>query len=280
MKRKFFEKNWKKFEKIAQKMKKNKPEMTLNSLRVLGVGVSSTSEEKALEFLKEKLQKGDKFWIATPNPEMVVKARHEPWFKKLLNSASFSLPDGVGLVWASRALHGNKGLKRRVTGADFMLTFCQEAEKKGWRVFFLGGGLGVAQEALEVLKKQFPKLVGEADEGPQIVIEDGKLKFEKEDENKKVVEKINKFSPDLLFVGFGMGKQEAWIDKFLPKLKVGGAMVVGGSFDYLSGRIRRAPKVFQKANLEWLWRLVQEPWRLKRQLALLEFVYLVAKEKF
>lgn len=259
-------------------MKKTTPKMPGSSLQILGVGVSSTSEVKALKFVRKNLKKKKKFWIATPNPEMLVKAQRQAWFKRALNASSLAIPDGIGLVLASKILFGRKGLKKRVAGVDFMLALCRQARKEGWKVFLLGGRPGVAGEALEVLKNRFPGLEGKAYEGPRLRMENGQLKVEKE-ENEKAIKMINKFRPHLLFVGFGMGKQEVWIVKFLPKLKVGGAMVVGGSFDLISGRARRAPKILQKKGLEWLWRLIFQPWRIKRQLALLEFLFLVGRQK-
>jgi len=260
-------------------MKKNRVETHGNTLQILGVGVSSASEEQVLSFVRNSLKKKHKFFIATPNPEMVVKAYKEAWFRDLLNQASIAIPDGLGLVLASK-LFQKGSLSKRITGVDLMQTLCCQAAKRRWKVFFLGGKPGIAKKALANLKKRFPGLLGKASSGPVFEVKNGNFQFENKKTNKRLIKKINKEKPHLLFVGFGMGKQEAWVVRFLPELKIGGAMVVGGSFDFISGRVKRAPQILQKMGLEWFWRLAKEPWRIKRQLSLLEFVFLIFKERF
>lgn len=265
--------------KVFPKSPKARKELSGNSLRILGVGVNSTSTSSVLEWVRKKLAKREKFWIATPNPEMVVLAQEDGEFKKILNEASLAIPDGQGLLWAAKIL-GLK-LKERIAGTDFLAKLCREAAKEGWRVFFLGGKEKVAQEALVKLQKLYPGLGGLAFGGPKkLKIENFKLKIDDKTRNQEAIERINRFKPDLLFVGFGMGKQERWIRENLKLLKVGGAMVVGGAFDFYSGRLRRAPVWWQKRGLEWLWRLILEPWRWRRQTNLIKFVWLVLKECF
>lgn len=243
--------------------------MNRQTLQIGGVAVNSTSSNLVLTFVTEKLAKKEKFWIATPNPEMIIHAQEHPEFKKTLNQADWAIPDGSGVVWASKILGGP--IRERVTGVDLMEKLCRRSAEEGWTVFLLGGKGKVAEKALEVLEGRYVGLKGMAEEGPLIETEDRR--------DEETIEKINKFKPDLLFVGFGMGKQEEWVVKNLDKLQIGGAMVVGGAMDFISGKVRRSPVWLQKIGLEWFWRLCQQPWRIKRQTALIRFVFLVAREK-
>ena len=151
-----------------------------------------------------------------------------------------------------------------------MVNLCQLAAKKGWKVFLLGGMEGAAEKAAEELNSS---LKIETDQG----VKD--IKNEKKEENERIIRKINQFQPQLLFVAYGAPYQEKWIAKNLPKLKVNIAMGAGGAFDYISGKVGRSPQFVREIGLEWLWRLIREPWRIKRQLALIKFLLLVIKEK-
>lgn len=269
--------NFQKLKKNQRKDQKSKKKTPQQTLQISGVGISSTELVEVLAFVRKKIAQKEKFWIATPNPEMITLAQKDVEFRYALNSADLAIPDGVGLVWASKILGGQ--LKSRLTGTDLMEQLCWEAAQKDWRVFFLGGRKGVAQKALENLKNRYPELEGMADAGPELVISNWELVIKDTKTNQKTIAKINRFAPDLLFVGFGMGKQERWILKYLDTLQIGGALVVGGAFDFWAGNVRRAPAWVRQRGLEWLWRLILQPWRIKRQLALIEFVFLVFKEK-
>lgn len=251
----------------------------MTKIEILGIQVDNLTETEVVEAVRQKIRHKEKFWIATPNPEMIVKGQKEPSFARILNSADLAVPDGAGLIWAGRIL--GQALSERVTGTDLMAKLCKVAAQEKWRVALLGGRNGVASEALEALKKHYPGLEGIALPGPlRMGVKDGKLEVEDEKENQEAIAKINHFQPDLLFVGFGMGKQERWVVQHLKDLKIGGALVVGGAFDYYSGRIRRAPLWIRKICFEWFWRLWGEPWRWKRQRKLLTFAWLVIKERF
>lgn len=241
---------------------------------ILGVGITKASENEILEYIIKKLEKtNEKIIIFTPNPEIIVKTYKDPAFKKVLNSADVSLPDGEGVVIASRFMR--KNIKKRITGIDFMLRLCESVSrynagvkkvasgdaKKLVMMGFIGGQGGVAQEASKCLKKKFPGLV----------VNIAKNEWSEADENKKT---------DILFVAFGAPKQEKWIYDNIQKLPVRVMMSVGGSLDVLSGRITRAPKIFQFVKAEWLFRLVIQPWRWKRQLALIVFIFFVANDFF
>jgi len=213
---------------------------------VLGIKVDRVTLPQALKIVDLWLASGrSKHYITTPNPEMIVAAQKDPAFKRILNAADLAIPDGAGLRLAD-------GRLRRLAGADLMLALI----KKGHKTLLCGSKPGVAQTAAKKLAdpERSRRVVGITDPN---------------------LSKINKIKPDLLFVALGHGKQEKWIDKNLPKLKVKVAMGVGGSLDYIAKPWLRAPQVLQTLGLEWLWRLILQPWRIKRQLSLLEFVYLV-----
>lgn len=276
--------NFRKLKKNQRKDQKGEQKTPKQTLQILGVGVTSTSTSSVLAFVRKKIAQKEKFWIATPNPEMIVLAQKDTGFKQALNSADLAIPDGVGLVWASWILGGQ--LESRLTGTDLMERLCQESAQNGWRVFFLGSSGDIAQKALEVLMGHYPGLRGMAEAGPELVISlpagkagNWELVIKDTKTNQKTIAKINQFAPDLLFVGFGMGKQELWILKYLDTLQIGGALVVGGAFDFWAGNVRRAPLWIRNIGLEWCWRLILQPWRIKRQTALAQFVFLILREK-
>lgn len=254
----------------------------LEKKNILGVVVTSENQEKVLEYTLQRLESpSKKFFITTPNPEMVVFAQAHPEFKHILSEAEVALPDGVGLFLASKLL--GDPLKDRITGVDFIEMLCKKCERKPLSIGFLGARSGVAQRTAECLKKKYPwiKVAFVGDEWPTEV-ESGKLKKESFSKNE-----ISKFSTlnsqfstriDILFVAFGFPKQEEWIYKNLDKLPVTAAMGVGGAFDYISGEVMRAPKFIRAIGLEWLFRLIRQPWRIKRQLALVKFVSLMMEE--
>ena len=231
--------------------------------QVLGIKIDSTSMSGVLRNVKRWIESNrGKRYMVTPNPEMVVLAQRDKQFLRVLNRADLAIPDGVGLRLADKRL-------RRVAGVDLVAELIKLAAKKGWRVMLLGGRPGVAVKAAERWQGGNKGLLVAALAGPQ------RIERVSAAENSRLIERINQFKPDLLLVGFGHGKQEKWIAKNLARLKVKVAMGVGGAIDILAQPWKRAPKLCQCLGLEWLWRLLLQPWRLRRQLALVKFVWLV-----
>lgn len=230
----------------------------MEATKILGVKVNNATKEEALEFIKRGLIKGGKkIKIFTPNPEIIAFAGNNKRFKTILNTSDLALPDGMGVIWAGKLLGRN--FKERIAGADFMEMLCQTAEKQGLTVGLMGGGAKIAERTAECLLRKYPKL---------------KIVFTSSEWALKGA------AIDILFVAFGFPKQEQWIYENLPKIPVKAAMAVGGSFDYISGAVPRAPLFIRKVGLEWLFRLIIQPWRIRRQLALLQFIFLVFKERF
>lgn len=251
----------------------------LKSINLLGVKITADSEEKVLEYVFERLKKGSKkFFITTPNPEILVYSNFHLDYRDKLNESEVALPDGIGLIFAAKLL--GKPLKNRISGTDFVKKLCEKSEKNPVSIGFLGGKAGIAEKAALCLQKEYPwldiRFVGE--EWNDLAYSKWHIANGKE---KKPYAMGNKpyAKIDILFVAFGHPKQEEWIYENLEKLPVKAAMGVGGAFDYISGDVTRAPLFVRKLGFEWLFRLVLQPWRWKRQLALIKFIWLVIKEK-
>jgi len=262
---------------------------------ILGVGITNATKEEILEYIIKSLGKRDKkLFIVTPNPEILVLASKDKEYKKILNSAEIALPDGVGIIIASKILKVR--LKERVTGVELLEGLCLAIAEKPITVGFLGGRDRVAEKTAECLRKKYPglKVAFAGSEWPaqvddrRLKIEDSTLKMEDGGSIYPLSSTINNLPSifyrlwsniDILFVAFGAPKQEIWISENLERLPVRVAIGVGGAFDYISGRVPRAPTLVQKLGFEWIFRLIIQPWRIKRQIALLEFAYLVFKEK-
>lgn len=235
---------------------------------ILGVGVNNTTKEEALEFIINGLgKKRQKIAIFTPNPEIVVFAHKNEEFRQILNSADLALPDGIGILWAAKLLGGE--LKERITGVDFMKMLCIEASVRGFTVGLFGGVPQIAERTAERLRQLYPII--KITVFREDFFEKNTLQAGLEDKDKEI---------DILFVALGFPKQEKWIHEHLPKIPVTVAMAVGGSFDYISGAVPRAPMFLRNLGFEWLFRLVVQPWRIRRQLAILEFIFLVFQTRF
>ena len=224
---------------------------------ICGVKVNSVTKKEALQKCWGFLNCGGQHVVVTPNPEMCVLAQKDEYFRQIFERAHLCLSDGYGLMLASRFF--GTPLKERVTGTNFVSKLCGLAEYKKCSVFLLGGGDGVSKKTADKLKEKLPNLrVVGAESG-------GQLDKMSDIERENLLAKINFARPDILFVAFGHGKQEKWIVENLSKIpSVKIAMGIGGAFDFISSKAKRAPAIFQRAGLEWLWRLVKEPRRYKR----------------
>lgn len=233
-----------------------------NRVSILGVPVDCVTLTEARDRVLA-LSASGAHHVMTPNPEMLTEASRNPDFKALLQSSDFNIPDGAGLLWAAR----RKGqvLPERVTGVDLLSAVTADATCPP--VFLLGAAEGVAEAAAEHLRKKNPSLhiAGTYAGSPH------------EDQEATIISKINASGASILFVAYGAPKQDLWIRKNLSKMPtVHVAMGVGGAFDFLAGKRKRAPQVFRSFGLEWLWRLIQEPSRIGRIFtAVVVFPYLV-----
>lgn len=203
--------------------------------------------------------------VVTLNPELLYRARNEPRLREILEGADLVTADGVGILWAAR--RAGRRLPERVTGIDLMMALVRRAAASGWRVFLLGAAPGVAAEAARRLQELYPNLA----------IAGWEHGFWRPEEEPRVVAAVKRARPQLLFVALGAPRQEEWIARHLPALGPVVAVGVGGSFDVLAGRVRRAPALLRRLNLEWLGRLVMQPRRWRRMLVLPKFAWLVLR---
>lgn len=241
-------------------------------MEILGVPVDEVTRETALMRIATLFEDGGPHIITTPNPEMVVDAQRDPAFMAALRKSSLAIPDGAGLVIASRFM--GEPIAERVTGTDMVDDIAGLCAERGLRVYLLGGDDGVAERAAAVLRERHPGLeVAGAESGGRVLRTDGAHP----EVASEVMDRVRAAAPDVLFVAFGHGTQEKWIASHLasfPGVRI--AMGIGGAFDFIVGRSRRAPGLFRMTGLEWLWRLVTEPWRWRRIVkAVFVFPYLV-----
>jgi N-acetylglucosaminyldiphosphoundecaprenol N-acetyl-beta-D-mannosaminyltransferase len=212
---------------------------------------------------KDKHQPANCRQICTVNPEFIMDARKDPHFAAVLRRADLRAPDGVGIVLAARLL--GVRLRERVTGSDGIYYICQHAATRGWRLFFLGAGPGVAEQTARKMQKLYPGL---------IVV--GVFAGSPDDEDWPAIHhNLNEARPDILFVAYGHPSQDRWIDQHRQELPVQVAIGVGGAFDFVAGVTVRAPRWMQRLGLEWLHRLVRQPWRWRRMRKLPKFALLV-----
>lgn len=226
---------------------------------LLGVGITSASEQDILEFINTGLQiPSEKYYVVTPNPELLVIASSDREYKNVLNGAKLALADGVGVVLGARFV--GKIIQQRITGVDLVKSLCNYVSKQPITVGFLGGEPSVAVKTAECLQKLYPGL---------------RVSFAVSEWTDSLKHK----KVDILFVAFGSPKQEIWIKNNLKNLPAKVAVGVGGAFDFISGKTPRAPKFLRSFGFEWLFRLIIQPWRIRRQLSLIKFIYLIVKEK-
>lgn len=261
----------------------------ISSTKILGTKVSTEKKDDVLKKIIKSLKEGkEKFYIVTPNPEIIMYALREKGYQEVLNQAQVSLPDGIGVLVASKML--KKGILERITGVDLMVDLVRECTKEGLTTGFFGGTPGVAEKAVKCLQKSYPNLkvsfVGSewGSDGFEKAKRYQAANSTKNEESKTKLNTDYRLRStdviDILFVALGFPKQEKWIANNLDKIPVTAAMGVGGSFDYISGNVRRAPKFLRSIGLEWAFRLINEPWRIKRQLVLPIFFYYIIKVKF
>ena len=250
----------------AVEVKKSTSQKAGNTTQILGVGLNGTELAEVLRQIEIRLERGEKSLVVTPNPEFLVYAQSQPWFKKALNTATFAIPDGIGLIWASWFLKSKPRLKQRVAGADLAARLLKLANTGHWQVGVVGARRGDKQERRQLIKKLQQRY-------PGITVV-----------NLEDTPGWQKSPPaggwQVIFACQGMGEQEKWLLKHFAKTEASVFVGAGGALDFLTGFAKRAPKCIRRLGFEWLYRLLIQPWRWRRQLALVKFVWLVLKERF
>jgi len=219
-------------------------------INVLGINFDALDPKQALECGASLLEQTGFHYVVTPNPEFILAAEKDEEFRQVLNHADLVLPDGIGVVYSAKLL--GTPLKGRVPGVEFAEGMLAELDRRGGRLFLLGAKPGVAEQAGANICAKYPNLV-------LCGTHDGYFK-----EDKPVVDLIAQARPDLLFVCLGAPRQEKWMAQFGPATGAKLAAGLGGSLDVFAGTVQRAPKIWQKLNLEWAYRLMKEPKRIDR----------------
>jgi N-acetylglucosaminyldiphosphoundecaprenol N-acetyl-beta-D-mannosaminyltransferase len=228
---------------------------------VLGVGFDDLTMDEAVARAETYMDSRQAAYVVTPNPEIVWECRKDPGLKDIVSGAALVLPDGIGVIYGAEIL--KRPLKGKLPGYDFAETLMSRMAAKEKSVFLFGSKPGVAELAAKNLAAKYPGLViaGTAD---------GYFK-----DDGPIIDAINASEPDFLIVGLGAPKQERWMASNRHKLSVGLMAGLGGALDGYAGTFQRAPLGWQKANLEWLYRLIKEPKRIKRQIRLPLFLFAV-----
>jgi len=239
----------------------------VDSIEILGVRVDDATYADLLECVDTFVAEGEPQQVVTLNPEMIVAAHDDPVFRQDLNRAGLNVADGVGLMLAARLL--GHPLRERVTGSDGIHRLAAHCARQGHRLYLLGAAPGVAEVVAEQLALAYPGLVvvGTFAGSPSV------------EEEAAIVERVRAAAPDLLMVAYGVPAEEKWIARNRDRLGVPVMIGVGGAFDFVAGVARRAPAWMRRFGLEWLYRLIRQPWRWRRQLALPRFVALVIRQR-
>ncbi|MCC7164750.1 MAG: WecB/TagA/CpsF family glycosyltransferase [Anaerolineae bacterium] len=240
----------------------------MNSITVLGVRVDDVTMPEALARVDEFMQEPRLHQIVTVNPEFIMAAQKDAAFAEALADSDLNLPDGANLLRAAQAQ--GTPLRERVAGTDFIWYLSGLAATAGWKVFLLGGRDGVGGRAAARMQTRYRslKIVGMFEGSPG------------DEDAAEIISRINESGAEVLFVAYGAPAQDVWIRRHGAELNtVRVAIGIGGAFDFIAKKVRRAPTWMQKIGLEWLFRLVMQPWRLRRQWNLVVFTMKVLRQK-
>lgn len=236
-------------------------------IEILGVPIDCVDMKHSLQVVDAMIAGNTAQTVIAVNPEKIIKAQSDTHLLKFLQNADLLIPDGIGAVIAAKILYGEA--MSRVPGAELMPAICEKSIKKGYKLFLLGASPEVNIGAVSVLKKKYPgiNIVGH------------QHGYYSENEIPDIIKRINDSQTDVLFIALGSPQQELWMEKYLSQLNIKVCQGVGGTFDVITGNVKRAPLFFRLIYLEWFYRLVSQPSRLLRQTALPKFVIKVFKEK-
>ncbi len=232
---------------------------------ILDVPVHPVTYEQLLDLVADFVVSGTPHQICTANPEFVMTAQRNPQFMAVLQCADLVLADGTGLLWAAK--RQGKALPERVTGSDGIYRLAERAAQVGWKIYLLGAAPGIAERTSEILQQRYPGLniAGTFAGSPS------------EADYPEIAARIKAADPDILLVAYGAPRQDLWIAEHMQDLQTPVNIGIGGAFDHVVGIRRRAPDWLIRLNLEWLWRLITQPWRWRRQLDLPRFVLFVLR---
>ena len=248
---------------------------------ILGVRIDDVTMQEACDHIANLIARGGAHQVATVNPEFIMTAQRDAEFAAVLAHNSLNVPDGVGVLWAARRL--GHPLRERVAGVDMVQQLCALGSQYKWRAYFLGARDGIAERAAAVLAFKYQGLI----------VAGAYAGSPSPDDDRDTVARIVRSRPNLLFVAYGAPAQDKWLARNLAQIaaqvemngsKTAGSpegpgglvgIGVGGAFDFITGIQMRAPETMQRAGFEWLYRLLREPRRLRRQLALVRYALAV-----
>lgn len=233
---------------------------------ILGCRLDVVDMAGALQVIEESIHSREPSQVITLNAEMIYQAQNNRQLRDMYLRARLVTPDGIGVVWALRRAGWH--VSRRVTGIGLTLRILEMARERNWRIFLLGAEPGVAEKVAQKL----------AESDPPLVVAGVHHGYFPDEDSPQIIEQIRTTRPDVLLVGLGAPRQDIWIATHLEEIRVPVCIGVGGTFDVLAGKVKRAPRIWRRLGLEWLYRLISEPARIKRQLALPRFAWMVLKE--
>ncbi|WP_219834513.1 WecB/TagA/CpsF family glycosyltransferase [Paenibacillus sp. R14(2021)] len=241
----------------------------MDTVKILGVPFSKMTLSDTVKLLQARLagERKPMFHLITANPEIVMAAKQEPQLQAIVNAADLITPDGIGVVLAAK--WQGVLIPERVTGFDLLTRLLEGAKTKGFSLYVVGADEETNAKAASIIVDKYP--------GVEIVgRHNGYYKGEQEE---ALVADIERKQPDLLIVALGAPNAEKWIYKHKSRLKAKVAFGVGGSLDVIAGKVKRAPVIWQKLNVEWLYRLLKQPSRWRRQLVLPKFALTILTTK-
>ena len=239
----------------------------MQKVEILNFFFNSLKKSELLKQLYKKINNKEKTFLVTANPEIVMYANKDAGYKDIIQEADYLIADGYGIILASKLL--GKPLPERIPGFEIMTALLEEGNRQGWSVYFFGAKEEVVSKAVTTVKERYENLTIAG-------YHNGYFDWN----DTYVQEEIKATEPDLIFVALGFPKQEQWISSNINYFNKGIFIGLGGSFDVLAGAVKRAPLIWQKLNLEWLYRLIKQPSRWRRMLALPHFILKVMKVKF
>ncbi|MBD5633055.1 MAG: WecB/TagA/CpsF family glycosyltransferase [Candidatus Eremiobacteraeota bacterium] len=239
----------------------------MSSAVVLGCRVDTLGSAEAVRRIVELASRSEPSLVVTIGTEMIVRAQSDARFRDIVNASAFSLCDTIGVLFAAR-LNGAH-VPERVAGVDIIEPLCEAFARDGIPVYFLGAKGDTAERAANALRARHPRLI----------VAGARDGYFSAAQNDAVADAVRASGARAIFTGLGSPRQELWLAERLARTGCSVGLGVGGSFDVLAGNVRRAPMVWRRLNLEWLYRLFLEPQRWKRQLSLPYFVWLVVRER-
>lgn len=231
-----------------------------NKVKIMDIDFLNITQSDFLEnHLYQHLRHQEKSFVVTANPEIVMKTKEDPTYKQIVQSADYVVPDGIGILFAAKYM--KQPLQERIAGFDVMMDLLAFADKEKLSCYFLGAEETINAKAILEVKERFPhvKIAGHHHGF-----------FDMDDHH--IAENMKLSQPDIIFVALGFPRQEEWITTYMSDFSKGVFIGVGGSFDVLAGEVKRAPEIWIKLNLEWLYRLLKQPFRVKRVFKIFEFM--------